>query len=91
MYQKFYEEDSNFKKWNQTLNLKVILLFPTLALPKTFLKLNKVIDNLLRINKKSLGKSLFLNKLALTESRSKIRKTKSFFLWQRKNSKKFSI
>ena len=40
MYQELNEEDTDFKKWNQALIPKTILLTPPLALALTFLKIN---------------------------------------------------
>ena len=40
MYQELNEEDNNFKKWNQALIPKAILLLPPLAFALTFLKIN---------------------------------------------------
>ena len=40
MYQELNEEDTNIRKWNQSLIPKVILLFPPLAFAFTFQKIN---------------------------------------------------
>ena len=41
MYQKLNgEEDSDLKKWNESLIPKIILLFPLIAFVITFLKVN---------------------------------------------------
>ena len=40
MYQELNEEDTNIKKWNQSLTTKAILLFPPIAFALTFLKIN---------------------------------------------------
>ena len=40
MYQELNEEDTNIKKWNQTLVPKAILLFPPIVFALTFLKIN---------------------------------------------------
>tara|TARA_B100000886_G_scaffold317056_1_gene256070 strand:- start:1384 stop:1635 length:252 start_codon:yes stop_codon:yes gene_type:complete len=40
LYRELNEEDINFKKWNQELIPKAILLFPPIAFALTFLKIN---------------------------------------------------
>ena len=40
MYKELNEEDTNIKKWNQSLIPKSILLFPPIAFVLTFLKIN---------------------------------------------------
>ena len=40
IYQALNEEDTDIKKWNQTLIPKAILLFPPIAFALTFLKIN---------------------------------------------------
>ena len=40
MYQELNEEDTDIKKWNQSLVPKTILLFPPIAFSLTFLKVN---------------------------------------------------
>ena len=40
MYRELNENDTNVKKWNQSLITKGILLFPLIAFVFTFLKIN---------------------------------------------------
>ena len=40
MYQQLNEEDTDIKRWNQSLIPKMILLFPPIAFALTFLKVN---------------------------------------------------
>ena len=40
MYRELNEEDTNFKKWNEELIPKGILLFPPIVFALTFLKIN---------------------------------------------------